>query len=1479
MTSKSIRDSIEESRKELLDLSFRNPLLNYRSLRARGVEIVGESSDQVFETLVTDGKPMSFLARQDDDDPDTESWEAGLPLYLEADQTDRRLQTRESSANLQKRLLTTYRFANTTIEETGVNTLFLALGMLRWYEADQSQQERLSPLILVPVRLERQGVREQFRVEYNGEDLGSNLSLIEKARSDFGILLPGPVEIEQVAEGTIGVSDYFDLVAERVRQSRLERWIVDPDSIALGFFAYNKLLMYQDLDVAAWPKGERIEDNEIVIALYRDGFSEPAQGIPDDAHLDDHLRPQDTYHVLDADSSQSLAILDAIAGRNMVIQGPPGTGKSQTITNIIAEAVGRGKRVLFVAEKMAALEVVKRRLDNIGLGDTCLELHSHKTNKRETLAELGRVLNLKSQTIGSMEIEDTLSNLLRTRSQLNDYAAAVNTSVGASGVTPNDAFGRLLTPGLAATGSPNPISWPHVNDISNWTGADFTRKREVIEDLRLRLQRSGVPSLHPFWGSRLRTLLPDARTGLETNLDATLSCLETLTSASNNLADTLHLRHPEDVSAAAVLLMAAKLALDAPDTSGLKLDAPHWESNGGQIWSLVELGVQWQRMRRERIGAAESTLEALTDTSGALADILRLNHPANTAEATDLLAAATHSLNAPNTDGLDLAAPQWESHDRQICLLLTQGLQWRQMRSEYDHLLLPQAWDTDFQRARLALNTDGRSFLKRLFSSSYKQARGQLAAVLRGKFPREIDQQIALIDAISAEQQLRAEINGKYADVTPALGRLWNKHNTDWEAIEPAIRWWLKVLADVAADRVPRGAVQLLQKLRVRPDADALQVRIDALGSIIDRYQICARELEEVLRVDYEEGNGDPYRMDALSFDQQRRFISQLSNQSLAGNDGTAIPGEQAASVRRQSPAEAAEKIDHLHSTIGLALGSHWNRYNTDWETIALAVRWWLDMLAEASEGRIVTGVVDLLQSLTVRPAASGSLQEWHARIEELKRALEDYPSRVRGLQSALDMDNQLRFGNPAGLTAVSFQEQRGILSEWSADLPRIQDLVGFNAGAEDALEEGLQPVVSVAIHNAGAAVSLTSWFERAWYESVVETAFAERPTLRDFDTQVHESRIERFKELDRQSQLDNVTRVTMTHMEGPSRLNDMPQRLNRVSTYDSDSEATQRRRQEQLRFLRREIAKRSRHKPIRQLVQQAGEIIQELKPVFMMSPLSIATYLAPGSVKFDLLIFDEASQVRPVDAFGALLRTQKAVVVGDSRQLPPTSFFDRAAQSDDSDDQSETRDIESVLGMFNSKGAPERHLHWHYRSRHESLIAVSNREFYDNRLMVFPSPHTDRDAIGLRFHYLPNAVYDRGRSGVNRVEAEAVAQAVMEHAARHPELSLGVAAFGIRQAEAIQDQVELLRRMDDSREAFFAAHPDEPFFVKNLENVQGDERDVIFISIGYGRDETGQVKMNFGPLNRRDGGERRLNVLITRAEAAMPRVHQSPCR
>jgi len=267
------------------------------------------------------------------------------------------------------------------------------------------------------------------------------------------------------------------------------------------------------------------------------------------------------------------------------------------------------------------------------------------------------------------------------------------------------------------------------------------------------------------------------------------------------------------------------------------------------------------------------------------------------------------------------------------------------------------------------------------------------------------------------------------------------------------------------------------------------------------------------------------------------------------------------------------------------------------------------------------------------------------------------------------------------------------------------------------------------------------------------------------------------------------------------------------------------------------------------------------------MSPLSIAQYLDPTNeeLQFDVVIFDEASQVKPEDALGAFMRGKTAVVMGDTQQLPPTSFFDQMSDADSDEEEATSLDMESILHLC-KLSFPVKMLKWHYRSRHESLITVSNREFYDDDLLVYPSPSHNDPELGLKFHYNPNTAYHRGSSSANPLEAQDVADEIFNHFEKYGESkSLGVGTFSVAQKNAILEALEVKRKERPEFEPLFSDNREERFFVKNLETIQGDERDVILISVGYGFDQDGKMSLNFGPLNQ-DGGERRLNVLITRA-------------
>jgi very-short-patch-repair endonuclease len=304
---------------------------------------------------------------------------------------------------------------------------------------------------------------------------------------------------------------------------------------------------------------------------------------------------------------------------------------------------------------------------------------------------------------------------------------------------------------------------------------------------------------------------------------------------------------------------------------------------------------------------------------------------------------------------------------------------------------------------------------------------------------------------------------------------------------------------------------------------------------------------------------------------------------------------------------------------------------------------------------------------------------------------------------------------------------------------------------------------------------------------------------------------------------------------------------------------------------LRSEMARQRGLSPLRKTLARSEGALRAIKPCFLMSPLTVAQYLRGSEPSFDLVIFDEASQLPPEDAVGAIVRGKQLVVVGDPKQLPPTNFFavmggQVAPVTDDNGDLL-FEDRESILEEFTAAGAAKSRLRWHYRSKHESLISFSNVHFYDAELCTFPSADTDSHRRGLRFDYIPDAVYEG--QGINRMEARRVAKAVIEHAKHHPGVSLGVGTFNLRQQLAIQDELEQYRRRDPSLEEFFARKEQEGFFVKNLENIQGDERDVIFLSVTYAKGHDGRLRYQFGPLNA-ENGWRRLNVLVTRARQAM---------
>lgn len=416
----------------------------------------------------------------------------------------------------------------------------------------------------------------------------------------------------------------------------------------------------------------------------------------------------------------------------------------------------------------------------------------------------------------------------------------------------------------------------------------------------------------------------------------------------------------------------------------------------------------------------------------------------------------------------------------------------------------------------------------------------------------------------------------------------------------------------------------------------------------------------------------------------------------------------------------------------------------------------------------------------------------------------------------------------------------------------KVREWCSWQKARREGVELGLVPLVDKLEVEGGAAEDLSALFERSFRRAFLFASIEHEKSLREFFGREHNERIERFRDLD--TKIAGLTRDLIR-----SRL------AVGIPRDQGDSGVPK----AEMGLLRKEIGKRMRHIPVRQLLTRIPTLLPRLKPCVLMSPLSVAQYLDASHESFDVVIFDEASQIPVWDAVGAIARGKQLIVVGDPKQLPPTSFFSSGGDEEDETTLDEHKDLESILDELMTNGLRHKRLQWHYRSRHEGLIAFSNQQYYENDLLTFPGP--DAEHGGVRFRHLPDARYDKGKSRTNRGEAEALVNELVARLRQTdgPRRSYGVVTFSQAQQKLVEDLLDQKRRDHPEIEPHFGDEPPvegEAVFVKNLENVQGDERDVILFSICYGPDEAGKVSMNFGPLNR-DGGERRLNVAITRAK------------
>ena len=1184
--------------RRLLDLSLRNNLLNIR-ITKNTLQLI-PANLACLEDALAEGDEFRILHRPAEwENPAMEfgiysSIPESDPIadFVNSELSQKRLRFYLPENDLGKALTHLYRSSRTSIEENGANTLYLALGLLKWYETPSSERPRYAPILLLPVEIIRKSAAKGYVIRSREEETMMNITLLEMLRQNFGISVPG-LDPLPTDESGINVKLIYSIIRHCIKNQR--KWDVEEQAI-LGIFSFNKFIMWNDIHNNA----HKLTQNKVVSSLINGKIEwDVTAKEVDAAYMDRQLSPADIVLPIIADSSQLEAIYEAVHDKTFILHGPPGTGKSQTITNIIANALYKGKRVLFVAEKMAALSVVQNRLAGIGLAPFCLEIHSNKTKKSTVISQLKETTEIIRRTPPE-EFMKEAERLLKLRTELNKYIEALHKEYP-FGLSLYDAIIHYqLTDVEPCFDIPSSY-------LDNLDKDRFSHWEDAIESLVSTANACGHPYLHPLTGIFIREYSSAIK---EEALQTLATFIGLLTAIQSKLPVFSALLENTDI---------------------------HPTRKDFNIISAII---------RKILDIPELTPELLTTP------------------------------------------------------LLNETLE------EYRKV------------------------------TEHGRKRDEIKAEIENGFTKEV-----------------LKINAG-----PMLAE-WNRVSAQWF--------------------LPRYFGQRKIKKVIRPYA--LQpVKPETVQPL----------LHQVIR--YQE-----------ELDFTDRYTAKLP--SLFGRFG------------RDEEWPIIDQIIHEVSSLHSLLLS----YSKD---VAKTSRIKQNLALQLTEG-----------IRTFRDIHSHSLNELYQLVDTLTAT-------EQRLSTTLGITVETLYTNSADWIGIALQ-QAGI---WKENLDKLKDWYQWLQSYNKLNELGLGFIAEEYKEKNIPTDLLTSSFRKSFYQAVIHYIIAKEPTLELFNGKIFNDIIAKYKQVS--ANFEDITKKELF-----ARL------ASNIPSFTHEAIQSS-----EVGILQKNIRNNARGISIRKLFDQIPTLLSRMCPCMLMSPISVAQYIDTDADKFDLIVFDEASQMPTYEAVGAIARGKNVVIVGDPKQMPPTSFF---SVNTIDEDNIEMEDLESILDDCLALSIPSKYLLWHYRSKHESLIAFSNSEYYDNKLMTFPSPDNIESKVRM---VAVDGYYDKGKSRQNQAEAQAVVDEIARRL-RSEELrkkSVGVVTFSVVQQALIEDLLSDLFIFHPELETF-ALECEEPLFIKNLENVQGDERDVILFSVGYGPDAEGRVSMNFGPLNRA-GGERRLNVAVSRARYEM---------
>lgn len=1349
--------------------------------------------------------------------------------------TDDNIQTLLLPSDLERKLNSILSKCRTWIQETGMNVLHVAFGFLEWSDGAQSETS-FAPLILLQaeVRKKRTPGGLQFSIAGTGEEVELNAVLAEKMRIDFDIDLPH-------FDGS-SIESYLQKVAQIAPKKLI--WRVRRQ-VAIGVFPSARMAMYHDID----PSQPSFPASDIVQSLLAGGDSESASPFADEYEVDrPEIESKVPYLVMDADSSQFSALVDVAQRKNVAIEGPPGTGKSQTIVNMIACALSEGKRVLFVAEKLAALNVVKSRLEAVGLGEFLLPLQAEKSTREQVIDSIRERLEMTNSR-PVREYDEKVRQFRRVRETLADYIDLISSSYAQTELTVHEILGKSIATNPRLNGLSNDVlsrgsihtqflsssglgslrtigeqlEKAHSNTVNAkqiWKETGLrSPDRFTIEDI-CDLSRSVSLQFVELAArrERLATLtLQDAPKDL---LHTLLECLEASLPLLNlfgvtPLAQLLRYDRADELAS-----FATKCSAVADNEAVLSEQLVIEPSVGAlncigqtiRICQRFEIETTSRRELSEELELRRSSAQTSKNIAAILQPLV-ISVPASTTWNISQISIAKSLTSAAGRSALLLRSARTSEPNASHLLLriCEEGIELRAQKAE-----LANRWSkgTEITTEQLVacaatLRTAGPL---RFLSQQYRDAKRLYLSIARQRrFSK--DEALQLLSELIEFRHREQEFT-HHCTSSNLFGSEFRGLNTRFELFEALARYYENIESGLGGpldaslrDFLHKAALNELNLLPSFPPT-SLALNYEA---------ICQRAAE---------AEADSHRLE--------QAIKEL------GLCTPALRNEHATCAEAKDVHERLEELLRDWSLldrevqINEVLGDYFAGHKTNINQLNTLAEWGrrarkhtqpiLEILETADVGSAVLAIRSVIES---DESAQAKLTELSDRSRTNVRSL---------------------------IENLALPDAAKMLEEAASDSDGLFAHAIFASTLSDMHPHGVLPLVEERLRAGPTLDGLAGQCEALAIRQLARSVFVDHGVkLTKFRGTTLDELRSALATQDREL-IQLARRQLRSHIQASAQ----PPRGNgigRRSTWTN------------MALIENELSKKQRFISVRELTQRAGEALLQLKPCWMMSPLAVAQYVPKDALQFDLCIIDEASQMPPESAIGALLRSKQVVVVGDTNQLPPSSFF-KTLLEDEEANEDEAVLSESILEMANATFRPARRLRWHYRSRHSGLIKFSNRLVYDDNLIVFPSATEAMTRMGVEYR----RVDGRYKAGTNPIEAKLVVEAALEFMRTDPDRSLGIVTLNQKQRDLISEEFEYAVANDRIVQKYVEAWREkndglEEFFIKNLENVQGDERDVIFIGTVYGPEEPGaRVMQRFGPINGL-AGKRRLNVLFTRAK------------